>query len=502
MPPTPSCSLRVAVGAVRCGLRPRGSCALIVKSTTPQHHSRLRSRPLARATPPTNLPPPAPSSPSPSLSAYSSSSAAAAETMLRQFYGAYNAGDAAGATACMAEACAYHDTVFPEPFFGRLAVRGHFERTFAALGPAVKFCVDAVAASPDGLSAGVKWHCELDDGTPLPNSRGVSFYEFERGTGLVLGARDCVEPAIKPGGAALVLLRAVLPAVRAAGRAEKAKAEGGTASSSSSSSSLSFLATQTPASAVAWAGFGLYFASIFFSSSLPGVPVWATPSGVLAAVWHESLNFFYVNNGLHALGVTLIPDTPEHPASEAIFNFDAAWGLLFGPAWLADWRRREVAGVSDGDTAKWWVGTMLLTNVFAWPYMAARVGKKREQVGPAPPAPPPTALSSGLDPAALPAWAPAVGVVGALVGAVSIAWAALARPEAGDLAARAAWFADAAGHSDRAIFAFTLDACCYAVWQAVLLKGAGVGYRWVPYFGLAAWLVTKGGGEGVRRAEK
>ena len=411
----------------------------------------------------------------------------------------------------MSEACEYNDTVFPAPFVGRPAVRGHFERTFAALGPAVKFCVDAIAAAPDGLSAGVKWHCELEDGTPLPNSRGVSFYEFEASTGLVAAARDCVEPALKPGGAALALLRAVLPAVRAAGRAERARAAAGTTPTTSSSSSSSAFSALTPASAALWAGFAVYFLSIFGSSALPGVPVWQTPPAVLAAVWHESLNFFYVNNGLHALGVTLIPDTPEHPTSEAIFNFDAAWGLLFGPAWLADWRRREVAGVSDGAAVKWWVGTMLLTNVFAWPYMAVRADQKKKDAAaeaeipggaplaaaaPLPPTPPATALASGVDPAALPAWAPAVGALGGLVGAISLAWAVAGRPEAGDLAARAAWFADAAGASDRAIFAFTLDACCYAVWQAILLRGAGAGYRFVPFFGLAAWLVTRGGGGG------
>ena len=392
----------------------------------------------------------------------------------------------------MAVAVEYNDTVFPSPFKGRPAVLGHFKRTFEALGPAVKFCVDAVAAAPDGLSAGVKWHCELDDGTPLPNSRGVSFYEFEAGTGLVLAARDCVEPALKPGGAALALLRAVLPAVRAAGRAERAKKgrrAGATTPPSPSTSRPPFLAQQTPASAALWAAYALYFASIFFSTSLPGEPIWRTPPSVLQAVWDESLNFFFVNNGLHALGVTFIPDGPQHPTSEAIFNFDAAWGLMFGPAWLADWKRREVAGVSDEATVKWWVGVLLLTNVFAFPYLAWR-GQEAvaEEARPAVPA---SALASGLDPAGLPSWAPAIGAVGGLVGLVSIAWAAVGRPElGGDLAARAAWWADAAGRTDRALFAFGLDACCYAVWQAILLRGAGAGYRWVPFFGLAAWLVA------------
>ena len=247
-------------------------------------------------------------------------------------------------------------------------------------------------------------------------------------------------------------------------------------------------------SAALWAAYAAYFASIFFSSALPGEPIWRTPPEVLRAVWDESLNFFYVNPALHALGLTLIPDSPQHPTSEAIFNFDAGYGLLLGPAWLSDWKRREVAGVSDANTVKWWVGALLLTNVFAFPYMALR--EQVAEPGERPP-PPPTTLASGLDPAALPPWAPAVGVVGGVVGAVSLAWAAAGRPDlGGDLAARAAWFADAAGRTDRALFAFALDACCYAAWQAVLLRGAGAGYRWVPFFGLAAWLVAGGGKKG------
>ena len=49
---------------------------------------------------------------------------------------------------------------------------------------------------------------------------------------------------------------------------------------------------------------------VFFSSSLPGVPVWHTPPEVLQEVLLESLNFFYVNSGLNALGLSPIPDIP------------------------------------------------------------------------------------------------------------------------------------------------------------------------------------------------
>ncbi len=51
-------------------------------------------------------------------------------------------------------------------------------------------------------------------------------------------------------------------------------------------------------------------ALIFGSSSLPGVPVWQTQPEVLQEVLLESLNFFYVNSGLNALGLSFIPDVP------------------------------------------------------------------------------------------------------------------------------------------------------------------------------------------------
>ena len=59
--------------------------------------------------------------------------------------------------------------------------------------------------------------------------------------------------------------------------------------------------------------------------------------------------------------------------------------------------------------------------------------------------------------------------------------------------------------TNRALFAFVLDCGLYAVWQAVLLRGRGAGFRFVPFFGLAAWLVVGGGeggdgGEGVGEA--
>jgi hypothetical protein len=49
---------------------------------------------------------------------------------------------------------------------------------------------------------------------------------------------------------------------------------------------------------------------VFLSTALPGVPVWQTPPEVLQEVLLSSINFFYINTGLHALGLSVIPDVP------------------------------------------------------------------------------------------------------------------------------------------------------------------------------------------------
>jgi hypothetical protein len=74
----------------------------------------------------------------------------------------------------------------------------------------------------------------------------------------------------------------------------------------------------------------------------PGPPVWATPPSVLTEVLNESLNFFYVNIGLNAVGIDLVPSIAEHPCSEALFNWANAWGMMFLPLMLMDERSKKV----------------------------------------------------------------------------------------------------------------------------------------------------------------
>jgi len=126
-----------------------------------------------------------------------------------------------------------------------------------------------------------------------------------------------------------------------------------------------------------------------------------------------------------------------------------------------------------------WVATMMLTNVFAPLYMAQRLLPETD-----------TPASEPKVPPQLPSYAPALGGVAVAVGLFSFYWAAAARPEYGGLAERWAYFSTQLS-SDRVFWAFVLDAGLYSVWQAWMLGDAGAKawQRFVPFFGMAAWLL-------------
>lgn len=129
--------------------------------------------------------------------------------------------------------------------------------------------------------------------------------------------------------------------------------------------------------------------------------------------------------------------------------------------------------------------SQFLTNVFFPIYLAQRLrpDSPEEQQ---------QAAAQAAEPPLLPAYAPAIGAVAAAVGAFSLGWAALARPEmAGDLSERWQYLITLVSTS-RVDWAFVVDAGLYGVWQAWLLGacGAAPAYRFVPFFGLAAWLIT------------
>ncbi|KAL4437246.1 hypothetical protein ABPG75_004385 [Micractinium tetrahymenae] len=382
------------------------------------------------------------------------------------YYSAWNDKRMDDVLSLMAPDVIYQDLIYEDPFVGREALAAYFKKIETLVPKDIKFCVEDITEG-DPRRCGVRWHVEIADesGTSVqfPFSRGVSFYETNN-QGQIVFARDIVEPAIKPGGASLGGISVVAPLVRKLGpKADPA-----------------ILKTLPLASGAMWLFYFSYLGYVMLSTSAPGLPVWQTPPETWQAVLNKSYNYFYINIGLAELGLNPVPCVAEHPVSEALFNFMNAWSLMWWPVMLADPLGRRVE-----NKLGLWVGTQFLTNVFFPVYLAQRL-RPDTPAGSAP-----ASAEAAAPPAALPGYAPVFGAVAMAVGLVSVGWALGARPEAGDLAARWAYFTDLLATS-RVDWAFVVDACLYSVWQAWLLGAAGAApaYRFVPFWGLAAWLLA------------
>lgn len=242
---------------------------------------------------------------------------------------------------------------------------------------------------------------------------------------------------------------------------------------------------------------------MLLSTDAPGVGLLYTSQATLLELLHESLNFFYVNIALAAANLTPIPSVPEHPVSEAVFNFVNAWGMMFLPVILTEARSRKVPR-----KLAQWTGIMFLTNIFFIPFLAQRFApdphpsglepadRTRASLDPAAaadivPAGAATAAGSKVPDVETPAWHRVIGGVGLFIGTVSAVWWAVARPEYGDVGARVAYFQDAMANQ-RVFYAFVVDAGLYGFWQAWMMDSAGAPRKFcaVPFFGLGAWLLA------------
>ncbi|MDV3347607.1 nuclear transport factor 2 family protein [Leptolyngbyaceae cyanobacterium CCMR0082] len=130
---------------------------------------------------------------------------------IQSIYEAINHRDVSQAVALIDDQCCYEDLNFSATFMGKAAVQGLFTESCQAVPADLQFVIDDMAG--DDLAVGVTWHVELD-GIAFPNGRGVSFYRFSPNSGKLIFARDCVEPALKPGKAAFAIIRLVTPLVR------------------------------------------------------------------------------------------------------------------------------------------------------------------------------------------------------------------------------------------------------------------------------------------------
>ena len=132
-----------------------------------------------------------------------------------------------------------------------------------------------------------------------------------------------------------------------------------------------------------------------------------------------------------------------------------------------------------------------ITNVVFIPYMALREQPAASASTSSAPQASPEAVSR------LPYYAKYMGGVSAFIGIVSIGWALAGRPEFGSVADRWDWLVTAFT-TNRVFYAFTLDLALYTVWQVLFLEGAERKFRFVPFAGLAAWLIA--GGPRTKRA--
>ncbi|XP_028788432.1 uncharacterized protein LOC114744429 [Neltuma alba] len=132
-----------------------------------------------------------------------------ASDVVRNFYERINDHDVDSVADLIAENCVYEDLVFPRPFVGRKEILEFFRKFTTSTSKDLQFVIDDLSTD-DPSSVGVIWHLEWK-GKPFPFSKGCSFYRLEVNNGKrqIRYGRDSVEPAVKPGDAALAAIRSV-----------------------------------------------------------------------------------------------------------------------------------------------------------------------------------------------------------------------------------------------------------------------------------------------------
>ncbi|KAL9382398.1 hypothetical protein Peur_025433 [Populus x canadensis] len=132
-----------------------------------------------------------------------------ASDVVRSFYDGINGHDLDSVEELIAENCVYEDLIFPRPFVGRKAILEFFNKFIDTVSKDLQFVIDDIS-NEDSFAVGVTWHLEWK-GKSFPFSKGCSFYRLDavNGKRQIIYGRDSVEPAVKPGEAALVAIRGV-----------------------------------------------------------------------------------------------------------------------------------------------------------------------------------------------------------------------------------------------------------------------------------------------------
>lgn len=132
-----------------------------------------------------------------------------AEEVVRKFYDGINGRDLASVEDLIASNCVYEDLIFATPFVGRKEILQFFKKFTDSTSIDLQFVIDDLSTE-DSSAVGVTWHLDWKK-RPFPFSKGCSFYRLEvvNKKRQIIYGRDIVEPAIKPGEAALVVIRGV-----------------------------------------------------------------------------------------------------------------------------------------------------------------------------------------------------------------------------------------------------------------------------------------------------
>ena len=419
-----------------------------------------------------------------------------AETVVRGMYDAINRRDVEAALAFVDDDILYEDFNFPTPFKGIGAVRKLFEESCDGIPDDMLFIVDECTDGGGG-SVGMTWYVELE-GEPFPNARGASFYRINPENGKLVYARDVVEPPFKLGDVSFSIIRAVAPAVKQQLRKkrEAREAETGGVKIEIDQSSKIASSIDEPGNGVAAAGLyalgAVYWFVLLLSppgwQGLPGEPAWAVATDTLNEVIAESTDFFFVLPVLNKFGVELLGPAPAvHPVTLGVFNFAEAFIFMLLPLMLMTRKGRDLP------TVKAWSVAMFLTNALMLPYLGARAGQPASAEWARAKA---DGTAEGIAEVARGekgALSKAFGLTGLGIGVLSVYWALFEDPAVGgDLAQRFSYLGTLVTE-DRVSLAFVVDIALFSVWQAWFIgqvdEEAPAACRFVPYWGLAAWLM-------------
>ena len=384
------------------------------------------------------------------MSADSVNSSEQPSTAVERYFDAWNKRDMTLAVRQFTEDCSVRDLQYDDAFSNRDELEKHLLRCKDCLPSTFSFVIDDIAMTKQ--KAGVLWHVE-NSGEPLSFTRGCSFYTLDR-NGLIETGFDIPEKAPPKTGFLNTL-------------SSKFEAE--------------------PVLFIPAAMWVAYMYILFISDGiLPGVNALALEQRTWEEVRDLSINFFLVSPLLN------LPFSPVvHPMLEGVFNLLLSWAAMFA-CFLSDERKDKPNVLPFGPML---VGMQFLTSGFLLPYLFTRTPEFASEV-----------YKEDIDgelQAKVAEWRPLGGFL-STVGAGSIVWAFIGRPEFGEFTERYSSFIDLLS-IDRVGSSFIVDLVIFAIFQNWFVdddlqrrgvaNGEMMGLRnvakFVPFFGLAAYITLR-----------